>query len=213
VAAGGKFTTISGGAGNDIINVATAVGEIYGGDGNDTINVTASTGTITVNGGKGNDDIDLGAVTAHFYYANGDGNDAVTAYTEGTDKFHLTSGTLGKAQLSNSNNDLVLTIGSGRVLLKGAGSSYTADGAKFSYYAGAVQSEISVSAATGSSSDLASSADLIYDDANFTTNDLTDLVNHSVDTHSINGLNPTQDLNDLNQNTLLTYGKDDKQNK
>ena len=82
---------------------------IYGGAGNDTLYGGAGTDTLT--GGKGSDT---------FVYANGDGKDTITDYTEGQDTLQISSGSIGKTALANSDKDLVFTVGSGTVTLTDA---------------------------------------------------------------------------------------------
>ena len=92
--------TITGNAKNNII---------YGGAGNNTLN-----------GGAGNDTLTGGAGKDVFKYANGQGKDTITDYAAGQDTLQITSGSIGKTALANSNKDLVFTVGSGSITLKNA---------------------------------------------------------------------------------------------
>jgi len=213
---------VNGDAGNDQITVeSTAVGAnvINGGDGSDTITISTATGSLTVNGGRGDDTIDLGNSTnGHtFVYASGDGNDNVTNYTKGTDKFKLMSGSIASDGVVVSSSNIIITVGSNKVTLTGA--DYTAN-EDFAYIdARGNNSTVKVTTATAGSGDLAEdlaeSADLIYDDANFTTNDLSDLVETSRDTYSVGGLKQTTPgLAELTeQDGFLTYGIEHKTKK
>ena len=116
----GGYATILGGDGNDYIspfysNNAT----INGGSGNDTIIMMGADSTI--NGASGDDQISLGtadSVNVLINYASGDGNDLINGFTE-NDTLNLTG---AKYHSVASGNDLILTVGNGRVSLKGAGT-------------------------------------------------------------------------------------------
>lgn len=136
--------SVNGGAGNDYLVNYGDHSTIYGGTENDTIDnylgnyVSVSSGKgndyiysgilsgdeggsyTTIFGGEGNDTINL---SSHAYknviqYAAGDGNDIIYG-ADGNDTLQITSGTY--STLTNSQNDLVVKIGSGRVTLKGSG--------------------------------------------------------------------------------------------
>ena len=96
----GSSTTAFGGAGNDRIYSGAGSDVLYGGAGNDTLR-----------GGTGKDT---------FVYANGEGNDTVTDYTEGEDTLRISSGSISKAALANSNKDVVFTVGNGSITLQNA---------------------------------------------------------------------------------------------
>ena len=129
--------TINGGEGNDYIQnsglqtcIFAEAGDdtiinssgsqwmtIDGGAGNDYISHDAIKSTIT--GGAGNDIITLGSNASNnvIKYAGGDGNDTIYGFSA-NDTLHITSGTISKKELSG--DDVLLTIGSGTILLKNA---------------------------------------------------------------------------------------------
>ena len=78
---------------------------IIGGDGNDTLI-----------GGKGNDTLTGSDGADVFVYANGDGNDIITDYTS-DDRIKITSGT---AAVEKKGKDVIFTVGSGKITVKGA---------------------------------------------------------------------------------------------
>ena len=84
---------------------------IYGGAGNNILN-----------GGAGNDTLSGGAGKDTFVYANGQGKDTISDYVAGQDTLQISSGSISKAALANSNKDLVFTVGSGSITLKNAGA-------------------------------------------------------------------------------------------
>ena len=81
--------------------------KIYGGFGNDTLT-----------GGKGNDSLKGGSGSDIFVYADGDGNDLITDYAE-EDKIKIASGT---AKVIKSGSNVIFTVGSGKITVKGAAS-------------------------------------------------------------------------------------------
>ena len=124
--------TISGGTNADTI---TARGEnisVNGGAGNDEVKILGS--NVTVTGGKGNDSITSNGKSNVFFYANGDGNDVITNYTE-SDIIKITSGKVSKT--ATSGNDVVLTVGKGKITVKNAkGKTVTyisADSVEYTY--------------------------------------------------------------------------------
>ena len=106
---GSAANTIYGYAGND---------KLYGYGGNDTL--SGGDGDDTLYGGAGTDTLTGGAGKDTFVYANGDGSDTVKDYTEGSDTLYISSGSISATALANSDNDLVITVGSGKVTLAGA---------------------------------------------------------------------------------------------
>ena len=82
---------------------------IYGGAGNNILN-----------GGTGNDTLSGGAGKDTFVYANGQGKDIITDYAAGQDTLQITSGSISKTALANSNKDVVFTVGSGSITLNNA---------------------------------------------------------------------------------------------
>ena len=96
--------TISGGAGNDSIIGNAGNDSLIGGAGADTL--VGGTGKDTLTGGSGND---------VFVYKTGDGNDVITDYTA-QDKLMIT----GSYSTLTSGNDVIITVGTGKITLKGA---------------------------------------------------------------------------------------------
>ena len=142
-------SSINGGAGNDIVEVELAeISTVEGGDGNDQISgvfvgseVDGGKGTDlitlqegeeisqenTVKGGAGNDTI-INEVTSNYedeeevpgnvyQYANGDGNDVIYGINV-NDTLQITSGSVSKVDIGDE--DVVLTIGTGKITLKDA---------------------------------------------------------------------------------------------
>ena len=109
--------TISGSSGVDYITASGDNISISGAAGADLIEVSGV--GVTVNGGKGNDTISGGGTGENiFTYASGDGNDLITDYVTG-DTIKLTStGITPKFALDDE--DIVVTLGSGKVTLEGA---------------------------------------------------------------------------------------------
>lgn len=128
--------TIDGGAGND--SIETWYGDslsIFGGAGNDTIyngrgtNVTILGGAgndsiyhggnyVTINGGAGNDTVKLSGDNALIKYKSGDGNDVIDGLSM-SDTLEIGGGT-GTYSSTKSGNDIVLTVGAGKITLLGA---------------------------------------------------------------------------------------------
>ena len=73
----------------------------------------------TLIGGKGNDTLQGGSGSDTFIYANGDGNDRIIDYDE-NDTIKITKGTIKSKKVSG--DDLIFTIGSGKLTLDGAAS-------------------------------------------------------------------------------------------
>ncbi len=88
---------------------------LQGGTGNDSLK--GDTGNDTLIGGRGNDTMTGDADDDVFVYSNGDGNDVITDYEE-NDKVRIASGTV--STITTSGNDVILTIGSGKITLKDA---------------------------------------------------------------------------------------------
>lgn len=233
ITAAGDSLVINGNAGNDQITVSGTKGKVLGGAGNDTIIISAGTHTVSgdagndtieiggaginsVNGGAGDDTITIGGTGNNtvyggagadtFIYTAESGEDVIADFGTGSNKLQTSS--ISKAE--KDGNDLVLTTGAGgKLTLKGYGKNYKES--TFTYYTSSTATD--TVAVTASSADLAESYDLIYDDANFTTNGLSDLVDSSADTFSVGNVNGTQNFNDLTEVDMLTYGKDDNNKK
>lgn len=123
-----KNVTINGGKGNDTIDNALmfdgAIGRfrypddviIIGGTGNDLI-YNNSGSNVTIIGGTGNDTIiNKYGENVLFQYANGDGND----YIEGFNETSTLSIGGGSYSTIKSGDDLIITVGEGKISLMGA---------------------------------------------------------------------------------------------
>ena len=126
------YTTINGGSDNDTIrNFNGAVSSINGGAGNDSIvnegDLDYASIQTTITGGKGNDSISLsGAANKTFIqYSSGDGNDVIQGFGA-TDTIKITGAKYSK---KTSGQDVILTVGKGKITLKGAkGKTLNIDG-------------------------------------------------------------------------------------
>ena len=110
-----KNVTVYGGNDNDTIG-GTKSEKIYldGGAGNDTIENYKD--NVTISGGADNDFIRNYAGGILFKYASGDGNDIITNYDE-NDRISIKS---GAAKVSTSGNNVVFTVGNGKITLQNA---------------------------------------------------------------------------------------------
>ena len=90
--------------------------KITGSSSNDTIKTAGA--NITIEGGKGNDSLTGGSGANTFIYANGDGNDVITNYNT-NDRISIKSGT---AEISTSGDNVIFTVGNGKLTLKNANS-------------------------------------------------------------------------------------------
>ena len=109
-----KNAKITGSSSADTIKVAGANMTITGGAGNDSIVSKGKNSVIT--GGKGKDTLTGGKGADIFVYSNGDGNDIITNYDE-NDKISLKSGV---DEISTSGNNVIFTVGTGKITLKNA---------------------------------------------------------------------------------------------
>ena len=116
IIAGNSASTLSGGAGSDSIKGSAESDSIVGGGGADVLYGLA--GDDTIYGGAGSDTIYGGTGNDIFVYNSGNGNDVIMDYEVG-DTIKLGKGTTVKKS-AKSGNDYVLTIGSGKLTLKGA---------------------------------------------------------------------------------------------
>ena len=127
-----KKTAITGSAKADLItsrgnNLSIAVGK-----GNDTVKVFGNATTIT--GGAGNDVISLTSAAKNnlIVYSNGDGNDIIKGLTA-DDTIKIAKGT---AATSTSGNDVIFTVGKGKITVKDAKDktfTYIANGVTETY--------------------------------------------------------------------------------
>ncbi|MBR2178819.1 MAG: hypothetical protein IJ862_00270 [Selenomonadaceae bacterium] len=116
--------TVTGTSGNDVITVKPpkVIGfdyeaNINAGDGNDKITINTNGGfgvSGTIIGGKGNDTIinNSSEEVSSIYYADGDGKDII----KGSDKIHITSGTVKSYKISGTTH--TIKVGSGSITLK-----------------------------------------------------------------------------------------------
>ena len=111
-----KKTAITGSANKDIITSRGNNLSIAGGKGNDTVKVLGNKTTIT--GGAGNDSISLSAAAKNnmIVYKSGDGNDIISGFDE-NDTLNITKGT---AKVTTSGNDVIFTVGKGKITVKNA---------------------------------------------------------------------------------------------
>ena len=117
IIAGTKASTLSGGSGNDSIQGSVESDSIVGGNGADVL--YGLEGDDTLYGGAGKDTIYGGAGNDVFIYNSGNGNDVIMDYEVG-DTIKLGKG-LSVKKSAKSGSDYVLTIGSNKLTLKGAG--------------------------------------------------------------------------------------------
>ena len=113
----GKYSTLAGGTGNDIIENSTL--SIWNPE--RQANEIFSPDHMTIDGGAGNDSISNAGANVLFKYEVGDGNDVI----EG---FNATSTlSIGGAKYTSakSGNDLIFTVGAGKVTLQGAANLST----------------------------------------------------------------------------------------
>ena len=114
----GNFNTLDGGAGNDTLSNANGFySSLSGAAGDDLISIDNSS-DATLNGGTGNDTIELDPDNnALIEYKSGDGNDIVDGF--GEDSTLQISDNFSTAII---NNDVIVTVGEGKVTLTGAAS-------------------------------------------------------------------------------------------
>ncbi len=118
---GGKVADkLYGRAGNDRIYGNAGNDYLYGEAGNDNLN--GGVGDDYLYGGANDDTLTGAAGKDIFVFAANTGKDIVTDYMEKQDTLYISSGSISKVALANSNKDMIFTVGSGTVTLKGAGS-------------------------------------------------------------------------------------------
>ncbi len=123
----GWYDTISTGSGNDTIKLYYGKGSsVNAGTGNDKISLYGGSAyVVTLVGGKGNDTVYTGDNSALYRYTSGDGNDIIFNWSA-NDTLQITGSTYTK---KTSGNNVILTIGSGKITLKGAkGQTLNIDG-------------------------------------------------------------------------------------
>ena len=101
--------------GNDTLIGNAENDSLYGGADNDVIKGEGADDLIE--GGTGNDTLTGGDGADTFVYSSGDGNDVITDYTAGEDTLQFKSGT---PKFKVNGNDVVITVGSGKITVKGA---------------------------------------------------------------------------------------------
>ena len=113
----GENVTISGDSGNDFIYSCGDNVKIDGGKGKDfIINYSED---VTLTGGKGNDTIIIASDYSKnnvIKYVSGDGNDTISGFNS-DDTLHITKGSY---KVKTSGNDVVVTVGKGKITLKDA---------------------------------------------------------------------------------------------
>ncbi len=138
---GDEDDTLTGGKGADKLYGEAGADKLYGGAGNDKLygqagndKLYGSSGNDTLSGGKGTDRLTGGAGKDTFVYADGGGKDTVADYMAGDDTLYISSGSISKTALANSNKDVVFTVGKGQVTLAGgAGKTISLKDSRGSY--------------------------------------------------------------------------------
>ena len=105
--------TIKGGKGNDTLIGGAGNDSIHGGEGSDSL--WGGAGDDTLYGGDGSD---------VFIYNDGEGNDRIFDYNPDFDTIKLLSGTV--KNIEDVGNDVVFTIGTGKIVLDNAAGRYAA---------------------------------------------------------------------------------------
>lgn len=112
-----KANRIIGTEEDDIIDGGAGKDTIMGGEGNDSLN--GGKGNDLLYGGKGNDTLTGGAGSDTFQYAKNTGKDVITDYDE-EDRILFSSGTKDEIDISTSGDDVVFTLGKGKITVKDA---------------------------------------------------------------------------------------------
>ena len=114
--------SISAGAGNDTISNYGSNVTILGGAGNDSIVSWETADAVTMDAGAGDDFIALMSEegSALINYTAGDGNDTITGF-KATDTLQIGDG-VGTYSLATDEDDLIVTVGDGSIILDGAAS-------------------------------------------------------------------------------------------
>ena len=112
----GAGASLFGNSGSDYISTYNSDGVfIDGGTGSDTIDLRGTANELTVTGGAGDDLIYNAGSVVLFKYAAGDGSDIIYGFDENS-----TLEISGGYSSAKSGNDLILTVGSGKITLSGA---------------------------------------------------------------------------------------------
>ena len=114
------YATLDGGSGHDYISNRGHYATINGGAGNDYIYSEGGSSWIdvTIRGGDGKDTIRINNSNALLEYEAGDGNDKVRGFNE-DDTLKISGGSYSTQK---SDNDLIVTVGDGKISLIGAAS-------------------------------------------------------------------------------------------
>lgn len=124
----GYYATIDAGTGNDTITLYYGkASSVNAGAGNDRVSLYGGSpfSVITVTGGAGNDTVYSSGYKTLHQYASGDGNDVIFNWSE-SDTLKIAG---GKYTKKTSGKDVILTVGSGKITLKGAkGKTLNIDG-------------------------------------------------------------------------------------
>ncbi|MBR4153488.1 MAG: hypothetical protein IKT98_11095 [Selenomonadaceae bacterium] len=120
----GNKVTVSGSYGFNFANGDYKNTSITGSKNKDSI--TSSGSNLSIKGGKGNDFISLSSAAKNnvIVYNSGDGSDTISGFDE-NDTLKIAKGT---AATSTSGNDVIFTVGKGKITVKGAADktfSYT----------------------------------------------------------------------------------------
>ena len=111
---GRSNTTVNGGDDNDSIRNYGSYSSINGGAGDDTI--ANRDANVTISAGAGNDSIFNYSKNVLYRYYAGDGNDMITGF-DTTSSLNIVDANYTTAK---SGNDIVVTVGDGKVILQGA---------------------------------------------------------------------------------------------
>ncbi|MBR1398020.1 MAG: hypothetical protein IJ563_10885, partial [Selenomonadaceae bacterium] len=119
-----KNATINTGGGNDTIQAFGGDGVVVNGTNSGEVitvsksSISGSGEVVTIIGGKGNDTLTGSDGADVFSFGSSDDNNIITNFTSGMDSIKITSGSINKSSVKN--NDVILTVGSTVVTVKGA---------------------------------------------------------------------------------------------
>ena len=180
--------TLSANSGDDYIYNRGDNVLINGGSGNDTI-TNYSGENLTISGGKGNDEITAGIDKSIIQYASGDGNDTVWGFNS-DDTLQITKGSY---KVKTSGNDVIVTVGKGKIILKGAGGE-----------------KISIKDSKGkvTTKTYGSSTSALLEENNFVTADnLSDIVKNDLTPTTFEKISATKFENLTQENNFVTYSE------